>query len=228
MLARCQQFCNRVARLPMGDIFGPTRVPAPRRERTASMKRLAATVALIAFGVISLHPQKPDTSAAKSASDQFHPAPEMQRLLDAFTGNWRVSETFEVEARTSRQGKTRQGTASFRAGPGYSLIENYGSDGSAGRLSFLALLWWDESAHVYRMLTCANNEGCQLRGTAKWEGTELVNSWEEKVDGKAATFKDSFVDISSSSFRLVSEGTIEGKTIWRVITKYERLPNEKQ
>jgi len=102
------------------------------------------------------------------------------------------------------------------------LIEDYRSTGSAGTLSFLGLLWWDESAHFYRLLTCANNDGCQLRGTAQWEGKELVNSWEEKVDGKTARFKDSFVDISPSSFRLVSEGSADGKTIWRVITIYER------
>jgi len=31
------------------------------------------------------------------------------------------------------------------------------------------------------------------------------------------------VDLLPSSFRLVSEGTAEGKTIWRVITRYERV-----
>jgi hypothetical protein len=108
------------------------------------------------------------------------------------------------------------------------LIEEYRSTGSAGTLSFLGLLWWDESAHIYRLLTCANNDGCQLRGTGKWEGKELVNSWEEKADGKTARFKDSFVDISPSSFRLVSEGSADGKTIWRVITIYERVPGSSQ
>ena len=55
-----------------------------------------------------------------------------------------------------------------------------------------------------------------------------MNSWKEKVDGKPATFKDSFVDILPSSFRLVSEGAVGGKTIWRVITKYQRLEEGKQ
>ena len=144
----------------------------------------------------------------------------MQKLVDAFAGNWNVTETFEVSA--SQQGKTRGGTASFRLGPGASLTEDYRSNGSAGELKFLALPWWDRSAHVYRLLTCANNDSYQVRGTASWEGKEFVNSWEEKVDGTTALFKDSFVDISPSSFRLVSEGTGDGKTIWRVITTYER------
>ena len=167
--------------------------------------------------------QTPPAAPRHSPStDTFHSqlSPELQRLSDAFAGSWNVTETFEVSA--SQQGKTRRGTASFRPGPGASLIEDYHSNGSAGELKFLALLWWDRSAHGYQLLTCANNDGCHLRGTANWEGKEFVNSWEEKVDGKTAVFKDSFVDISPSSFRLVSEGTADGRTIWRVITKYER------
>jgi hypothetical protein len=189
-------------------------------------KIVTMTALMVLLGVSSGRSQQPGATVPKSASSELRPAPEMQRLLDAFVGNWHVNESFEVSA--SRQGKTRQGTATFRAGPGYSLIEEYRSTGSAGTLSFLGLLWWDESAHIYRLLTCANNDGCQLRGTGKWEGKELVNSWEEKADGKTARFKDSFVDISPSSFRLVSEGSADGKTIWRVITIYERVPGSSQ
>ena len=189
-------------------------------------KIVTMTALIVLLGVSPGRSQQPGATVPKSASSDLRPAPEMQRLLDAFVGNWHVNESFKVSA--SRQGKTRQGTATFRAGPGYSLIEDYRSTGSAGTLSFLGLLWWDESAHIYRLLTCANNDGCQLRGTAKWEGKELVNSWEEKVDGKTARFKDSFVDISPSSFRLVSEGSADGKTIWRVITIYERVPGVSQ
>jgi hypothetical protein len=187
------------------------------------MNRILTTAALMALlGVWHGHSQQPDATGPKSASGEFRPVPEMQKLLDAFSGDWQVSENFGVGR--SHQGETRKGTATFRAGPGYSLIEDYKSTGSAGSLTFLGLLWWDHSAHVYRLLTCANNDGCQLRGTAKWDGKDLVNSWDEKVDGKTATFKDSFVDISPSSFRLVSEGSEDGKTIWHVITEYKRLP----
>lgn len=185
------------------------------------MKRIGIVAVFIALlGALWGQTQKPDAAAPKSLSGEDRPSSEMQRLFDAFVGSWQVCETFEVSS--SQQGKMRQGTASFRAGPGYSLIEDYRSRGSAGDLNFLGLLWWDQSAHVYRLLTCANNDGCQLRGTGKWEGREFVNSWEEKVDGKPVIFKDSFKDVSPSSFRLVSEGTADGKTIWRVTTKYER------
>lgn len=187
------------------------------------MKRVGTVAAIIALlGASCVLAQNADSTAPKAASDKLRPSPEMQRLLDVFGGNWAVAEDFQVSA--SRQGQMRQGIASFRAGPGFSLIEDYRSSGSAGELNFLGLLWWDQKAQVYRFLTCANNDGCVVRGTAKWEGNELVNSWKENADGKKAAFKDSFVDISRSSFRLVSEGSTDGKTIWRVITKYTRIP----
>jgi hypothetical protein len=178
-------------------------------------------VLLVLLGANWMYHQKTDVLAPMSLDSELKPSPEMQRLIDTFNGVWTVKETFEVSA--SRQGGTRQGSASFRIGPGFSLIEDYKSGGSAGSLCFLALLWWDQTAQVYRLLTCANNEGCGMRGTVKWEGKELVNSWEQVVDGKTARFKDSFVDIQPSSFRLVSEGSSDGKTIWRVITEYVRV-----
>ena len=185
------------------------------------MKRLGVFAILVIFSASqTLSPKTHSPTAANPVASELQPSPEMKRLFDVFVGQWIVAESFEVSA--SRKGKSRTGTASFRAGPGFSLIEDYRSNGSAGELRFLALVWWDPSAQVYRLLTCANNDGCHLRGTLKWEGSALVNSWEEQVNGKPATFKDSFVDISRSTFRLVSEGSADGKTIWHVTTKYVR------
>jgi hypothetical protein len=165
--------------------------------------------------------QNADRSDTKSPAETgVRPSPEMERLLNAFAGNWAVKETFEVSA--SKQGRTREGTATFRAGPGFSLIEDYRSNGSAGELHFLALLWWDPKSQVYRLLTCANNNGCQLRGTARWEGPNLVNTWEEEIEAKKISFRDTFVDISPSSFRLVSEGLRNGTAVWHVTTKYTK------
>jgi hypothetical protein len=56
----------------------------------------------------------------------------------------------------------------------------------------------------------------------RWEGMSLVNIWEEEIEGKKISFKDSFVDISPSSFTLVSEGLRDGTAVWRVTTKYTK------
>jgi hypothetical protein len=60
----------------------------------------------------------------------------MERLLNAFVGKWTVEETFKVSA--SKRGKTWEGTTTFRAGPGFSLIEGYQSNGSGGELYKIA------------------------------------------------------------------------------------------
>lgn len=62
-----------------------------------------------------------------------------------------------------------------------------------------------------------------MRGTSKWEGNAFVNSWQEETNARIVSFRDSFGDISRKGFQLVSEGSSDGKMIWRVITKYERL-----
>lgn len=168
-------------------------------------------------------PNQSQNSQEKSTALQA--PPEMRRLSEAFVGDWRVSENFEIDS--TKRGMAREGTASFRLGAGASLVEDYHSNGSAGNLQFLALLWWDRSTRVYRLLTCANNDGCELRGSARWDGDTLVNSWQEDVQGQTATFKDSFTDITPSSFRLVSEGTAGAKVIWRVVTRYTRIRESK-
>lgn len=187
------------------------------------MSRFVTNSTLLFLCVVTLLPvQQSGAITPKPVSAEFRPGPEMQKLFNAFVGNWQVRETFEVSA--SQQGKTRQGSASFRPGPGFSLIEDYNSDGAAGPLKFLALIWWDQQDNVYRFLTCANNDGCAVRGTSKWESNALVNSWQQETNGRLASFRDSFQEISPAGFRLVSEGTAGGKTIWRVITKYDRIP----
>jgi hypothetical protein len=144
----------------------------------------------------------------------------MQRLFQTFIGEWNVSEVFEASA--TKQGRTRHGVCSIKAGPGFSMLEDCRTNGSAGELQFLGVLWWDPKANAYQFFTCANVEGCAMRGTARWEGNRLVNSWEEEDKGKRVTYKDSFVDLSPASFTLISEGVSDGTTVWRVVTKYGR------
>jgi hypothetical protein len=98
------------------------------------MKRLGGwLVILVFFGFGWMRSNQAEGEVpAKAVSVELQPSPEMLKLLDAFGGKLAVSETFEIS--TSRRGKTRQGVASFRAGPGVSVIEDYRSSGSAGVL----------------------------------------------------------------------------------------------
>lgn len=92
---------------------------------------ITMSLLIILLGFTLERTQKSHATAPQPPSDDFHPSPEMQKLFDAFMGTWRVSENFEISA--SQHGKHRRGTASFRSGPGFSLIEDYNSDGSLAR-----------------------------------------------------------------------------------------------
>jgi hypothetical protein len=186
------------------------------------MKRLCALL-ILAAGFTPTWAQSDKVTAHGTPASQaswFQPSPEMQRLFQTFIGEWNVSEVFEASA--TKQGRTRQGLCTIKAEPGFSLLENCKTNGSAGELQFLAVLWWDPKADAYQFFTCANVEGCAMRGTARWEGNRLVNSWEEEDKGKRVTYKDSFVDLSPASFTLISEGVADGTTVWRVVTKYAK------
>src|SRR5882724_12114673 len=78
------------------------------------MRRLKESCGVLTLIALSFapwgHSDKADGSDIESES------PGMQRLLNAFVGKWAVKETFDVTA--SKRGKTREGTATFRTGPG--------------------------------------------------------------------------------------------------------------
>jgi len=81
------------------------------------MTRIGTMAALLVLlGANWTNFRRADVTAPMSLGSELQPSPEMQKLIDTFNGNWTVGETFEVSA--SRQGKTRQGAASFRVGPG--------------------------------------------------------------------------------------------------------------
>jgi hypothetical protein len=80
----------------------------------------------------------------------------MQRLDRAFRGTWTTSENF-AHNESYPSGAEREGTARFTlATGGTSLIEEVHSDGSAGRLDFMVLIWWDNEAKIYNFFTCGN------------------------------------------------------------------------
>ncbi len=89
----------------------------------------------------------PKVGSTGSASNS-----EMQRLDRAFGGTWSTSESF-AHNEFYPNGAEREGTARFSlATGGTSLIEEVHSDGSAGRLDFMLVIWWDNEAKVYNFL----------------------------------------------------------------------------
>jgi len=165
--------------------------------------------------------------ASAGAAEQ--PArPAMNKLFQAFVGDWSVRETFQRNEFFPKGGE-RKGMARFRVGTGgTSLIEDYHSDGSAGKLDFLLVIWWNAPAGIYQVFTCSNgsdNAG-QLRGSAHWEQATLVNDYVEKLNGKDQKFQDRFSDLTRAAFTLVAGIERNGKTFVPLITTtYRRKVN---
>jgi hypothetical protein len=151
-------------------------------------------------------------------------SPEMQRLIITFTGDWHVQETVEITA--SGKGTTRQDSASFHAGPG-PLSSRIETGCPCRTLKFLGdFLVGPGIAAVSTPLPRQRCGMCVARDSPM-ESNTLVNSWEETENGKKVKYSGSFLNLSSSSFRLVSEGSSAGTTICRVITDYRRLHGER-
>jgi hypothetical protein len=124
-------------------------------------------------------------SIPKVASDGSASSPEMQRLDRVFGGTWTTSENF-AHNEFYPSGAEREGAARFTlATGGTSLIEEVHSDGSAGRLDFMVVIWWDNEAKIYNFFTCGNggNNPCKIRGAAHWDGDSFVNGYELTIRG---------------------------------------------
>lgn len=149
----------------------------------------------------------------------------LDKLFRVFVGDWTVSETFQKNEFFPKGGE-RKGEAHFTIGTGgTSLIEDYHSNGSAGKLDFLLVIWWDSEARVYKVFTCSNNpdNAGGLRGTARWEGDTLVNEYEETVNGKPLKFQDRFTKTSTGGITLVAGMVRAGKDFQlSITTTYKR------
>jgi len=173
------------------------------------------------------------SSCLPASARQKKPAPEpaanparmeVYKLLRFFEGTWSVFENFQ-KGDFFPKGGTRKGTSKITPGPGgLSLIEDYHSSGSAGQLDLLAIIWWDSTAQIYRPLICANDgDGCVVRGTARWQGNTLINDYEEVIGGRKRKMRDTFSEITPTSFTLVAAVFTQGSE-WQplITTRYRR------
>ncbi len=153
-------------------------------------------------------------------------SPEMQRLDRAFVGTWSTSESF-AHNEFYPDGAERKGTAQFSvATGGTSLIEEVHSNGSAGRLDFMVVIWWDSETKVYNFFACGNSGSnpCKIRGTAHWDGDSFVNDYELSVRGAKKKWKDTFSEITARSFTLVAsmESADSNPMQQMITTQYKR------
>jgi len=155
------------------------------------------------------------TEPAESAA-----GPEIARLAKAIVGDWNTAESM-VKSQFFPKGGSRHGRSHVRlVAGGTSVFAEFHSDGSAGKLDGLYVIWWDKPTNLYRFFVCFNDSKspCKLRGTAHWEGDTFVNDYEEEVDGKMTEWRDSFIHITANSHSLVAAMDAGDGTMKTLIT----------
>jgi hypothetical protein len=138
--------------------------------------------------------------------------PEMARLAKVFAGDWNTVEIVQ-HGKPVPDGAGRHGTVHVRlTGGGTALASEGHSVGTVGgELQWFITIWWDPGAKCYRFLTCfrtPTDAGCELRGTAHWDGDTFVNDYEQVIDGKRTKEQDLWTDITANSHTLTESHDI--------------------
>ncbi len=152
------------------------------------------------------------SQATPVQSTDSPPIPEMARLAKVFTGDWNTVEIVQ-HGKPVSDGAGRRGTVHVRvAGGGTALVSEGHSVGTlGGDLQWFIAIWWDPGAKCYRLLTCfrtPTDAGCELRGTAHWDGDTFVNDYEEVINGKRTKVQDLWTDITPNSHTLTESHDI--------------------
>ena len=160
------------------------------------------------------HPAQPAQRAV--AQDPGSPVPEMNRLAKVLAGDWETTETMEKGEFFPNAGERRGSVHASLAAGGTTLIYEVRSDGSAGKLDGMLVIWWDKDESSYRFFTCFNNPNhpCKMRGNAHWEADSFVNDYDEMVNGKKTAWRDSF-SFTSTSHTLLAAMKANGR--WQTI-----------
>jgi len=167
---------------------------------------------------------KNESHARDQASSPADPAPELQSLEKALTGNWMTSYDF-APGGMSPNGGTGTGEENWRTGPGgYVLTEEEHIRGSSEEMFLIALHWWDNTTKSLRGMLC-NNSGpaaCDFNtysnSSLKWDGKELTIDMGFPQNGKKMTWHEVWSGITAASFTQVGEMGEVGGSLKRAVT----------
>lgn len=163
-------------------------------------------------------------SGATTAQSERSAVPEMDRLAQVLLGDWNTTETME-RSEIFPNGGSRHGVVHVRlAAGGTTLLYEVHSDGPAGKLEGMLVIWWDKGASLYRLFVCFNNPAhpCKMRGSAHWDGETFVNDYEEIVNGNKTSWRDSFSFTPSSHTLVAAVNAGNGKMKVLITTKATR------
>jgi len=146
-----------------------------------------------------------DAGLAQSERAARPATPEMAQLWSFFGGDWTTTEALE-RSEELPNGGARRGQLHYRLGQGgRTLIGEGQSDGSAGRLEYLMVMWWNPGTRFYGFFICFNGgaSACEERGTAHWDGDRLINEYTALYHGKRTRMTDTWQHTGRDTCTLV-------------------------
>lgn len=183
-----------------------------------------------------------DKAAAKKDSGKAAPAaakktappdltakqsPEMAKLAKMLVGTWAADEKFEAvpEMGPEAVAGTGKGSETVKAGPaGNSLTTDFKSRSTMGPFSGHGVIWWDAKVGVYRSLWCDSEspDGCDAGATGKWEGNNLVFTWNVEMMGPKGKvtikMRQVYTDMKPASFTFYIDGSVNNSAMKRMMT----------
>jgi hypothetical protein len=162
-------------------------------------------------------------AAAQTGSDSSKPAPEMEKLIKIWAGHWTTVEQFEPSDEMP-QGKQDKGAETMRPGSGgFSLIGDYESHGALfGHL----IVTWIPKERVYKSYWHDLTQPGVSISTGRWEGEKLVFTSVDESAGKQLEVRDTYSDITPTSFTDTLETGPVGGPMRKLLTvKYTKLDN---
>jgi len=171
-----------------------------------SAHRVGMSVFVVTLALVVPCLAEDPPKAAKPFPNGSAVIPEMARLAQVFAGDWNTVEIVQHGSPVPN-GVGRRGIVHARlTGGGTALVSEGHSVGTVGGdLQWFITIWWDPNANLYRFLTCfrtPTDAGCELRGTAHWNGDTFVNDYEEVINGKRIKAQDVWTDITANSHTL--------------------------
>jgi hypothetical protein len=149
--------------------------------------------------------EKKDAAPAADQQAMPKPAPEAERLAKAFGGNWTVVGS--TEASPAGPAEKASGTESCHPGPGNfsEICDAKMKFERMGPFTGHGIMYWDPENKNYTGVWCDNLGPCASQGTGTWDGDKLVLNGEMKMNGQTAKMRQTYSDITPTSYTFLME-----------------------
>jgi len=176
-------------------------------------------------------PAKKVTAASEPAANPMpKPSPEIQKLIQSFSGRFKVSGKI-LDETWAPGGDTGSGTEIVKKGPGgfTAISEAQMTFKKMGPMTGHGVLWWDDGKKAYQGMWCDSwGPTCQPSGDGKWDGDKLVFNGEMMMGPVPMKIRQTYSNFSAKGYDWSMEaGDDKGNWKPQMSLRYEREAGKK-